>query len=140
MERFWSKVDVRGYEECWLWVGALTGGRGYGSFHLDRRRVKAHRFAYEQMVGPIPDGLTLDHLCRVRRCVNPNHLEPVTNLENIRRGRSFAGRVALRETQTHCKRGHELAGNNLHMRSDGRRQCLTCRRDGEFRRYHAKKS
>ena len=75
-ERFWAKVDKT--DDCWLWTANRTNA-GYGHFWLDRRMVLAHRFAYELLIGPIPDGLTLDHLCRVRACVNPAHLEAVTN-------------------------------------------------------------
>lgn len=87
-ERFWAKVDRSG--DCWRWTGALArGGYGFavvGSRDDPQRYRNAHRFAYELSVGPIPEGLELDHLCRNRRCVNPAHLEPVTHSENMRRG------------------------------------------------------
>src|SRR6266496_2265386 len=88
--RFWAKVDRSGGSRaCWLWTGK-TGRDGYGRIGLGGRgalvRVRAHRFAYELLIGPIPDGLQIDHLCRVRHCVNPAHLEPVTQRENILRG------------------------------------------------------
>lgn len=80
------QVDENG---CWLWTGA-TSPQGYGRFNAglreDARNVLAHRWSYEHHVGPIPDGLDLDHLCRVRHCVNPEHLEPVTRQENVQRG------------------------------------------------------
>lgn len=86
--RFWSYVHKDGPGGCWLWTGALSDD-GYGQFQLGCRRVIAHRFAYELCVGPIPDGLHIDHVyangCRYRNCVNPNHLEPVTPKENTRR-------------------------------------------------------
>ncbi len=82
-ERFWAKVDRSG--ECWLWTGNVYRD-GYGQFYVERRQVRAHRWAYESEVGPIPEGLVLDHLCRVRLCVRPSHLEPVTNRENLLRG------------------------------------------------------
>ena len=81
-ERFWFKVNKT--DTCWLWTGALRGD-GYGKFHVKRKWVYAHRFAYELLVGPIPDGLELDHLCRIRNCVRPSHLEPVTHQENMQR-------------------------------------------------------
>lgn len=82
-DRFWSRVDTSG--TCWLWTGA-TQTRGYGSFSLTRRTsVLAHRFAFEDVHGPIPSDLTLDHLCEVKRCVNPDHLEVVSRAENARR-------------------------------------------------------
>lgn len=80
--RFWSKVDASG--DCWEWTGGRTD-TDYGLFNVDRRMVKAYRFSYELLVGPIPDGLEIDHLCRMRHCVNPDHLEPVTRSENNRR-------------------------------------------------------
>ena len=84
-ERFWAKVKKT--DGCWLWTG-WKNDRGYGNFEVDSTRtVKAHRFAYEVLVGPIPDGLTLDHLCRNPSCVNPEHLEPVTLRENIMRAK-----------------------------------------------------
>jgi hypothetical protein len=88
-ERFWSKVDRCGPEGCWLWLGQVNQW-GYGHFGRTlapgvHRTVKAHRFAYTLLVGPIPGGLTLDHLCGRRACVRPDHLEPVTNAENLRR-------------------------------------------------------
>src|SRR5687768_15914191 len=74
-ERFWSKVNKRGAGGCWLWAGS-TGRGGYGQYFYDGRMRKPHRIAYELLVGPIPEGLQLDHLCSVRTCVNPTHLEP----------------------------------------------------------------
>lgn len=85
--RFWSKVDKRP-GGCWLWTGTMLRS-GYGQFRLGLGHVRAHRFAYELLVGPIPEGLTLDHLCRVTACVNPLHLEPVTLSENVKRAVPF---------------------------------------------------
>jgi hypothetical protein len=89
-ERFWLKVDRQDQGECWRWTGAVAGG--YGRFWIGPGRargrpVQAHRFAYELLVGPIPDGLTIDHLCLNKLCVNPAHMEPVTGAENSRRAR-----------------------------------------------------
>lgn len=81
-ERFWAKVHKT--DSCWLWTASLTFG--YGSFWDGKGQVRAHRFAYELLVDPIPEGLQLDHLCRIRHCVNPDHLEAVTNAENVQRG------------------------------------------------------
>jgi hypothetical protein len=89
-ERFWPQVDFDGPGGCWLWTGQANKG-GYGAFSVgsrydgNRRGVRAHRWAYEALVGPIPEGLQLDHLCRNPPCVNPAHLEPVTHAENMRR-------------------------------------------------------
>ena len=103
-DRFWEKVDKTGPNGCWLWTGACSR-RGYGAILADfpdRRMLCAHRAAYEMLVGPIPDGLQLDHLCRNRPCVNPAHLEPVTGRENVLRGTGFAAENAAK---THCVRG-----------------------------------
>jgi hypothetical protein len=99
--------------------------------------VCAHRFAYELFVDEIPDGLTLDHLCRNPRCVNPGHLEPVTQRENTLRGISP---VAVNAAKTHCKHGHLLDEANTYMTNAGSRQCRTCNRLRMRRRYWAKKA
>lgn len=116
---------------CWLWLGGEGGAHlRYGGFCTGSRtdgsvRTEyAHRWAYEHYVGPIPEGLQLDHLCRNTICCNPAHLEPVTASENIRRGTSP---LAQRAKQTHCIHGHPLAGKNLLMRGN-KRECRTCRR------------
>jgi hypothetical protein len=109
---------------CWLWTGKIN--KGYGDFRLGKTKTfSAHRFVYRLLKGTIEDGLTLDHLCRIPRCVNPSHLEPVTMRENTMRGTSFIARQAI---ATHCKRGHPLEGENLYLRPDGDRECKTCRR------------
>ena len=122
--RFWAKV--RKTETCWLWTGGLTQNK-YGRFNVDGRkhRVLAHRYTYELLVGPVPNGTELDHLCRVRQCVNPGHLEPVTHRENILRGNSCGGRRALK---THCIRGHEFTDANT-LRSANERKCRACQRE-----------
>lgn len=133
--RFWQKVDRRGPDECWPWLGCKNGS-GYGDLYIDGRTRRAHRFAYELLVGPIPSGLTLDHLCRTRHCVNPAHLEPVTNKENLMRGVSFS---ALNAKKTHCKRGHEFTPENTVRPRDGRRRCRTCLNDRQRAKYHARR-
>jgi len=128
-ERFWIKV--RQTDTCWLWTSTLNN-RGYGQFSVGGRSVLAHRFSYELHVGPIPEGLHLDHLCRVRHCVNPAHLEPVTNQENNRRGDTGAH---LRD-RTHCPAGHPYEGANLYVNGNtGARSCriCMCRRKVEYR-------
>jgi|GEM_PF-1714746 len=126
LERFWAKVDRRGPDECWPWT-STRNDQGYGMFSLPgHQHIYAHRFAYELLVGPIPEGLTLDHLCRVRHCVNPAHLEPVTNRENSLRGESQAAQQAR---QTHCLRGHPFDEANTYRRPDNdARQCRACSR------------
>lgn len=121
-ERFWSKVDTTG--ECWLWTSRIERS-GYGRFKSSGKYHYAHRVAYGLAVGPIPDGLTIDHLCRVRNCVNPAHLEPVTQRENTLRGEGVAARNARK---THCPQGHEYTLENTCV-SRGLRHCRTCNRD-----------
>ena len=120
-ERFFTKVNFT--ETCWLWQGARTG-RGYGAF--GSKAAVAHRWAYEFCVSPIPLGLTIDHLCRVRHCVNPDHLEPVTTRLNILRG---DGPSAANYRKTTCIRGHPLIGPNVHITPGGRRRCRLCQHD-----------
>jgi hypothetical protein len=114
---------------CWEWVG-VKHRDGYGVIWFQqafRRWYRlAHVVAYEVWVGPIAEGLELDHLCRNRSCVNPAHLEPVTHRENMRRSISPPGKWQMR---THCERGHEFSGANLIIRGDGARQCRTCKRE-----------
>lgn len=117
-QRFWAKVDKT--ETCWLWTAGLNR-HGYGQFKLNGRTRTAHRLAYEWLVGEIPEGLHLDHLCRVRHCVNPDHLEPVTCRVNLLRGETLQARNAAK---THCPQGHPYD----RLRA-GRRVCSICRRD-----------
>lgn len=127
-DRFWFKVDKDGPNGCWVWLGEK--GRGYGSFRRAEgaRHERAHRVSYELLVGPIPDGLTIDHLCRNPSCVNPARLEPVTPRVNVLRGQTI---TAANAAKTHCVRGHELAGENLYsyVKASGRtgRGCRLCR-------------
>lgn len=120
-ERFWAKVEKT--EDCWLWTGGLST-QGYGLISVGLRGEYAHRFSYEVHVGAVPDGKQLDHLCRVRQCVNPAHLEPVTRRENILRG---TAPTAINAAKTHCIHGHEYTEENTYRRPDnGGRQCRTC--------------
>lgn len=121
-DRFWAKVAKGSDNECWVWQAARSSN-GYGTFYDGARTVRAHRFAYEAAVGLIPEGLTIDHLCRTRACVNPAHLEPVTSRENILRGTSPS---ALHAVKTHCPRGHELSGENLGIWPGSGRRCREC--------------
>lgn len=125
LERFMRKVDK---QDCWLWTGGLTHD-GYGRFYrglIDgvNRFTIASRFAYEALVGPIPDGLQVDHLCRVRRCVNPAHLRLLTGRENKLAGDTINARNAAK---THCPKNHPYDAVNTYLTPDGRRDCRTCR-------------
>lgn len=120
-ERFWAKVQVT--ESCWVWTAAMDG-HGYGAFWYQRKVAKAYRAAYEMFVGPVPEGMQLDHLCRNRACVNPAHLEPVSQQVNIARGASPSA-ISVRTNA--CSRGHDLSSAAV-RRPDGRRYCGECRR------------
>lgn len=122
--RFWSKVEKAGDEGCWTWTAARTRD-GHGRFRTPTSHVLAHRWSYERLVGPIPEGLVLDHLCRNPPCVNPAHLEPVTAEENVARG---TGPSAANAAKTHCPRGHEYSEANTRRRN-GRRHCRACDAD-----------
>lgn len=132
-ERFFEKVVVTGF--CWLWEGAISAG--YGNFGISGTSVIAHRWAYEHLVGPIPEGLVLDHLCRVRNCVNPDHLEPVTNEENIRRGYSISRMYRERSS---CHNGHDYVEGSYYVSSKGFRTCAICARKREQEYYWKNKS
>lgn len=127
-QRFWNKVEKSDY--CWNWK-ASTFRNGYAQFHPDKNSVLAHRFAYELVIGKIPQGMTIDHLCRNRSCVNPAHMEIVTRRENILRGEAPA---AIHARKTHCPKGHALPETRNKL---GQRICKTCRMIGarEYRKY-----
>ncbi len=110
---------------CWKWTGAFQDG-GYGTVQVRGIQMPAHRAAYMVFVGPIPDGMHLDHVCRNRSCINPKHLRPVTPRDNLLR--SSLTRASQNLLKTHCVRGHELVGVNLRVRADGSRQCNECYR------------
>lgn len=118
--RFWAKVDKSG--ECWEWTASLKPN-GYGSFVFEGRTWYAHRLAYTLARGEIPHGLQLDHLCRNRACVNPDHLEPVTCRVNLLRGETL---TAARAAQTHCVNGHEFTPATTYIKPNGCRNCIPC--------------
>ena len=149
-DRFWSMVDKGPAESCWQWTGSLLRD-GYGSFWADDRTVSAHRFIYEFLVGPVPQGLDLDHTCHNeaairgecdggktcphRACVNPAHLEPVTHNENTKRGLMVATNIARGRDRTRCKWDHLLDAANTYVEpGGGRRRCRTCRTAASLRR------
>lgn len=117
-------------DDCWTWTGAIQS-KGYGSFHHDGRRQSTHRLAYALLVGPIPPGLQIDHLCDNKRCCNPAHLEPVTGKTNCER--------TAAALKTMCKHGHRLEGDNLIIkrRASGRtsRNCRKCQLVAQQRSY-----
>ena len=127
--RFWDKV-APAPSGCWIWLAGRDKD-GYGTYRLAGSRSKhwrTHRLTYETLVGPISDGLEVDHLCRVRRCCNPAHAEPVTPRINVDRGINY---IAINRQKTHCPSSHPYAGDNLVVKvsSSGvvRRVCRTCR-------------
>jgi len=133
--RFWRYVE-KSDNGCWLWSGSLNK-HGYGQLYagmVDGHRVPpllAHRLSYQINTGTIPEGLDLDHLCRVRRCVNPSHLEPVTRRDNLLRGEGFS---AINTKKDHCPRNHPYDESNTSITKNGWRRCKTCHRDDERER------
>lgn len=125
--RLSSKINVQ-TDGCWLWT-AYCAPNGYGICWLNAPGKLAHRVVYQLLVGPIPPGLDIDHLCRVRNCVNPHHLEPVTRRENLRRG------VGVSSAMTHCRRGHPFDEDNTYWIDATRRQCRACKRERQRRSY-----
>jgi hypothetical protein len=120
--RFWDKVELSN-DGCWIWKGSLWDGYGYFSVGSGRH-VLAHKWFWEQLNGLVPKGFELDHLCRVRGCVNPAHLEAVTHRMNMLR--SPIQITSICSAKTHCKRGHEFTESNT-MMYDGKRLCKTCK-------------
>lgn len=126
--RFWAKVASANEAGCWVWLAATSAG--YGRFLVEGRLEQAHRVSYERLIGRIPEGLQIDHLCRVRGCVNPAHMEPVTARVNTLRGE---GATAIHAAQTHCGKGHPLSGENVRVRRRAGkvsgRVCVACYRE-----------
>jgi len=134
-DRFWNFVEFT--DTCWLWRGSVRGRTEYGRlWDVDRKRMLVtHRASYEFCVGVIPKGLQIDHLCRVTRCLNPDHLEAVTAAENTRRGMSP---TMITHRTDRCQRGHELTADNTYWPPGrpGRRACRACKREWD-RKFHA---
>lgn len=119
-ERFWRLVDKT--DDCWMWTGYKTP-EGYGCYTDKGEPWKAHRLAYTLAVGKIPDGLTIDHDCRNRSCVRPDHLQPMPLVENVMRG---FGPCVANLNKTHCKYGHEFTVTNIDPKGRSYRVCKTC--------------
>jgi len=122
----WVEED-RGYSTpCWVWqLGQMGGGYGCEWNKARGRMVGAHIPAYERAYGPVPGGLEVDHLCHVRLCVNPTHLEAVTHAVNV--ARSDHKTTSFNAKKTHCPKGHPYSGDNLYVEKTGQRRCRTCR-------------
>lgn len=129
--RFIAKVHIGPETGCWEWI-ASRSRKGYGHFWDGERDAGAHRFSYELLIGPIPDGLTLDHLCRNPGCANPWHAEPVTGRVNTLRGTSFS---AVNAAKTQCINGHPFSGANLRTTTKGYRRCRACDYETSRRQY-----
>jgi len=147
-ELFWSHLQQGDRDECWLWTASTA--HGYGKFRAERRNLRSHRFAYELMVAPIPDGMGIDHLCHTRdgacpggptcphrRCCNPSHLKPETSWANNARSKSL---TADRLRWTACPAGHDYTIANTYIDPRGRRNCRKCRALASQRHYRKQAS
>lgn len=132
--RVMRRVSIDSHAGCWIFTGAIRNG--YGVIGMGPRgqcrTFHTHRVMYEQANGQIGQGLEIDHLCRIKSCCNPAHLEAVTHLENVRRGKSSIATAERNRrraaAQIHCLKGHPLSGDNLRIRSNGKRECVECTR------------
>ncbi len=125
---------VKKTETCWIWTG-IKNNKGYAKVTCGGKTLQGHRFIYEALKGKIEDGLVIDHLCRNSACVNPEHLEPVTQQENTLRGN---GPASINAKKIECDSGHMLSGANLYITPGGRRQCRACRRKAARKCYWGK--
>lgn len=123
-QRFLEKVQIDAVSGCWIWIAYVDEISGYGQFWDGERVVGAHVYSYRRSKGPIPEGKELDHLCRVRKCVCLEHLEPVTRQINLLRGETIPAKNAAK---THCDSGHELTEDNVYKAKSGSRCCRKCR-------------
>lgn len=124
IEDLFKKIEPVTESGCWIWHGPVSQ-KGYGKIYYGQKNWRVHRLMYELLIGPIPSALVCDHRCRVRCCVNPHHLDLVSDEENILRGFGFA---AKNKRKTHCKYGHALEGDNIYVppKRPSRRLCWEC--------------
>ena len=130
LDRFWSKVKKTDY--CGKWT-ASKDSRGYGRFRFNKKMIKAYRFSYELFNKPIQKDLQIDHLCRNTSCVNPDHLEVVTQKENMKRGIAWD----YQRNKTCCPKGHEYSKENTYLSPNGKRNCIECRKMAKKRHYRS---
>lgn len=139
LDRFWDKVLFT--TECWEWL-ASKSSRGYGWFYINRRGYQAHRISYLLFYGYIDNNLVIDHLCRNHSCVNPKHLEAVTQKENTQRGLTgyHPNSGIVNRSKTHCPQGHEYTPENTYFNPCGSRECRVCRtkRYNDYKNRHTK--
>lgn len=139
-----NDVPFRG-EPCWIFTGSINPSTGYGNIGTGfvgdgtKKNKTTHRVMHEAFIGPVPKGLEIDHLCRVRSCCNPAHLEAVTHSENARRGLTGFERGRQQRAKTHCDHGHEYTPENTYVRGNGSRMCRTCVLARDARKRQAKK-
>jgi hypothetical protein len=126
MDNFWNKVEKT--DTCWLWTSGLNSA-GYGQYSLKNKRILAHRYVYENMVGSLIDGLVIDHTCRNIICVNPSHLEQVTQSENVIRSLPFRKKQVPRKDKTHCQNGHKYTAENTIILYSDLRICGDCQKN-----------
>ena len=139
LEQFEAKVERIPFSACWHWTGVIAKN-SYGKFQLNKKQELAHRVSYEHYKGPIPSGLCLDHLCRNRSCVNPDHLEAVKQSENLLR--SPIAQWSVNAKKTECPKGHQYTKENTLTNKEGYRWCRTCKREWmkAYRLSHQRKS
>jgi hypothetical protein len=131
VHRFFHQMKIAD-SGCWEWTGSKR--RGYGRFRVKGKTIPAHRFAWAYFnFRDFPEGLEPDHLCKNRGCVNPDHIQPVTHLENIQRAETCIS--TLNAAKTHCRYGHPLSGQNLYKPGRGGRVCRICRKATDHRKY-----
>lgn len=139
LERIEGRIERIPESGCWIWMGGV-GPNGYGSVWVNGGTKSIHRAMYEEIVGKIRRGFVIDHLCRVKCCCNPAHLEAVTQSENVLRGDSPAMQRARGGSHTNCPQGHEFSADNVYMNPNGSRECRICRAEGTRKRRAKKKA